>query len=349
MHILKVNKLKNVVKLIGVLGNSVSRPCLIGFAPADMLHRVSFADVLNEESGIGYQRRLNAQHSLDFRRYVQEGDASTIPLTFNARFEKSKSWSVRGTGNDAVLEVDISKERVLAQVDCQHRLGHLHDLKISLPFLCFIGLSVREETEVFRIINGKARGLSTSLLDFHDSQLSHDLANERPELFVSLQLNNHDASPWRKQLDLGGDNTSGLMRRASLRMMQHAIKDHLIVPTGILKKLDIEDVALMVLHFWQAVTEVFSQEWNNPRKNMVTKGIGIYALTGLLAEIYAVKGYAAASDIRVLRSELSALAQTIDWSSQGSFKGFGGRGGAKEASKFLIRNWQQNTAPVEGA
>ena len=77
----------------------------------------------------------------------------------------------------------------MAQVDCQHRLGNLCDLSIPLPFMCFIGLSEREEMEVFSVINSKAKGLSTSLLDYHEAQLAESLAQERPELFIALQLN----------------------------------------------------------------------------------------------------------------------------------------------------------------
>ena len=67
------------------LGRSAKRAVLLGFAPAHILHSLSFADVLNEDTGRGYQRRFNAQHSLDFRRYIQQEASSTIPLTFNLR------------------------------------------------------------------------------------------------------------------------------------------------------------------------------------------------------------------------------------------------------------------------
>ena len=63
---------------------------------------------------------------------------------------------------------------------------------------------VREEMEVFNTINGKAKGLSTSLLDFHAATLAENLAVERPELFVALHLHNEPTSPWYQQLDLGG-------------------------------------------------------------------------------------------------------------------------------------------------
>jgi len=51
---------------------------MLGFAPASLLHGLSFADVLDERTGRGYQRRFNAQHSLDFRRYIQRPGSATI-------------------------------------------------------------------------------------------------------------------------------------------------------------------------------------------------------------------------------------------------------------------------------
>lgn len=39
------------LRLEGTLGVAVNRPALLGFAPASLLHRLSFADVLDEERG----------------------------------------------------------------------------------------------------------------------------------------------------------------------------------------------------------------------------------------------------------------------------------------------------------
>ena len=55
---------------------------------------MSFADVLNEDTGRGYQRRFNAQHSLDFRRYIQQEAGATIPLTFNLRPRADDAWRI---------------------------------------------------------------------------------------------------------------------------------------------------------------------------------------------------------------------------------------------------------------
>jgi len=216
------------IEICCVSGYSAGRTVLLGFAPACLLHSLSFADVLDEDTGRGYQRRFNAQHSLDFRRYIQKASSTTIPLTFNIRPSDDDLWHLLPSNDNRVtLRVRDGAAKVLAQVDCQHRLGHLGDLSTELPFMLFVGLSVREEMEVFNIINSKAKGLSRSLLDFHDAQLASDLASDRLELFVALFLRNELASPWFRQLDLGGSSTSGLSRRASLRTMQKAIKTFL--------------------------------------------------------------------------------------------------------------------------
>ena len=77
----------NQIILEGIFGASAHRDVLLGFAPANLLHSLSFADILDEDTGRGYQRRVNPQHSLDFRKYIQQADTSTIPLTFNLRPE----------------------------------------------------------------------------------------------------------------------------------------------------------------------------------------------------------------------------------------------------------------------
>ena len=46
-----------------IQGWSGHREVLLGFAPACVLARLSFADVLDEDAGIGYQRRFHEQHS----------------------------------------------------------------------------------------------------------------------------------------------------------------------------------------------------------------------------------------------------------------------------------------------
>ena len=318
-----------------IRGRSANRDVLVGFAPARLLHSLSFADVLNEDTGHGYQRRFNAQHSLDFRRYIQQDASTTIPLTFNLRPRTDDAWRIVDRGSRSVqLELAQDAGKLLAQVDCQHRLGYLGDLDVELPFMCFLGLTDREETEVFSVINSKARGLNTSLLDFHDAQLSADLGGDRPELFVALYLKNEPTSPWYRQLDLGGTSTSAMARRASLRTLQKAIK-RFLSRTRLARTHSIETVARIVLDFWSAVTVTLPEPWAQPRKHFLTKGIGVYALMDLAADLCAEAPQDRLPDKRHFAAALGDFAGTFDWTTEGPLKGLGGESGVKTAVTLI--------------
>lgn len=320
----------------GMIGFSAGRRVFLGFGSADVLKKLSFADVLDEDTGNGYQRRFNSQHSLDFRRYIQKDRSTTIPLTFNLRPRSDGAWKIIELKSPfAYIEVAADAGKVLSQVDCQHRLGHLDDLAIDLPFMCFLGLSDREEMEIFSVINSKAKGLSTSLLDYHEAQLASDLASDRPELFIALHLNNELTSPWYRQLDLGGNSTSGLSRRASLRTMQKAVKRFLgrtklhHTRSGIF-------AAQVVLDFWSAVSTVLPRQWSNPRKHLLTKGVGVYSLMELAADLCLDANIETrVPDRRFFVNALSDFLGEIDWSSSGPLKGFGGEGGVRSVVELV--------------
>ena len=319
------------ITLTCMQGHAGQRRVLMGFAPAALLHSLSFADVLDEDTGRGYQRRFNRQHSLDFRKYIQTSLSTTIPLTFNLRPRDDRAWRLVERGETRVrLEIAGPDIKILSQVDCQHRLGHLSDLAIELPFMCFIGLSEREEMEIFNVINSKAKGLSSSLLDFHSAQLSTDLAKDRPEIYIALFLKNEVSSPWYRQLDLGGKSSSGMTRRASLRTLQKAIK-RFISRTKIAEIRPIEDVAQVVLGYWSAIAIVLSEQWANPRKHVLTKGIGVYALMDIAADIYADVSEGGSCSTRDFCASLADFALGFDWSTNGPLSGLGGEGGVKTA------------------
>lgn len=312
-------------------GKSADRDVLIGFAAANVLRAVSFADVLDEDSGRGYQRRLNDRHSLDFRRYIQQPGSTTIPLTFNLRSSSDGRWRLQERAGQLFLEIRAG-EKPLAQVDCQHRLGHLMELTTELPFMCFIELSERDEMQIFNVINSKAKGLSPSLLDFHDAQLCTDLAQERPELYVALFLKNDSTSPWAGQLDLGG--TSGNKRRASLTTMQRAVRLFL-ARSAILESTKVDDAARIIREFWIAIKLVLPNEWQAPRKHFLNKAVGVYALMEIAADMYKETPAATACDRKYFAAALSEFASEFDWSTKGPLKGYGGEGGAAQAAAML--------------
>lgn len=333
----------NLIKIQGMIGRCGDREVFIGFASASLLHLYSYADILNEQTGKGYQRRFNDKHSLDFRKYIQRKDSSSIPLTFNLRPSKDESWSIiEKTNGRQELIIKTDARNILSQVDCQHRLGYLSDIEVPLAFMTYIGLSKIEEMEVFSIINGKAKGLSSSLLDFHDAKLANDLSEEKLELYIALKLNDDEKSPWYKKLDLGGQKTSGTTRRASLRTLQKATKSFLN-DSKLLLNSSPEEIYSVVLNYWEAITIVLSNEWAQPRNSMVTKGIGVYSLFNLLGYLVNdIKSNTSTYTKVMFVGKLSDFLNEVDWLNNGSFKGLGGQSGVKEATNILLEAYEKS-------
>jgi DNA sulfur modification protein DndB len=338
---------KAEIRIPGIIGVCGRREVFMAFAPANLLHSMSFADVLNEHTGEGYQRKFNKKHSADFRKYIRTAFASTIPLTFNLRPESQQAWRFeKASDGSTCLVVAAGNTRVLSQVDCQHRLGSLGDLEIPLAFMTFIGLPLKEEMSIFNVINSKAKGLNASLLDYHETKLLGNIATEKPELFIAIKMNDDEGSPWFKQLDLGGTRIIGLSRRASLRTMQSATK-RFLRKSGILtgpQKRTVEEAYSVLNAFWTSVTNLLKEAWQNPRKHFVTKGIGVYALNELAADLYREALSASNTPDQTYFSRvLAPFICDIDWSHAGPLKGFGGRGGAAEAYEFISRKRDNKT------
>lgn len=318
----------------GIVGFCGNREVFTGFAPAGRLYAASFADVLDEETGEGYQRPRNKRHSVSFKNFISRPNATTIPLTFNLRQEWSEYWALRRhRGGTATLCLSVA-EKCMAQVDCQHRLGELRDSDVSLAFMTFIGLSLRDEMAIFNVINGKAKGLSSSLTDYHESQLAEDLKKDDPHLYIALRLNDDSQSPWYKLIKYGGKNTSGLKRRTSLRMMQKSVRK--VLGQAAHLRSDPDVAYLLIADFWRAVATVFPDEWSDHRHHLISKGIGLYALMGILGDI--VNSTPAVNlTAEHCESKLRGLVGKIDWGTEGTFSDAGGQKGVKEAHATLRR------------
>ncbi len=342
---------KHWIRLKGQLGKCGDRDVFLGFASGAMLSRLSFADVLDEATGSGYQRRFCKDHSLAFKRYIQAPGSATIPLTFNLRANQPARWSLNGPRRAdglAVLAVNADGPPALAQVDCQHRLGYLRESPIPFAFMAFVGLSVEEEMAIFRDINGKAKGLSSSLLDYTAAKMAQeDLAEAHPAIALALHLQESPSSPWQHRLDLGGERTNGMKRMASLRTMQKAIRRFQREARA--EHESVAALSQVLIDFWCAVVRVYPDEWQQPRRHLISKGIGVYSLMSLagvlLAEAKASKRHA---DQDYFVERLSDFAHHLDWTNSGPMQGFGGAAGADRAFEMIMAVRQRVLKELHG-
>jgi DNA sulfur modification protein DndB len=326
------------IEIIGQIGRCGDREVFMGFEKASLLHKLSFADIFDENTGAGYQRRFNRDHSMSFKRYINNDGATTIPLTFNLRPERSLNWEViRSTEHPgfAILRISSSNFPIMAQVDCQHRLGYLNDSPIQFAFMAYLGLEVNAEMEIFRDINGKAKGLSSSLLDVTEAKLTGDrLLTVNPALYYAMQLCEREKSPWYQKLDLGGKANVGTKRTASLRTMQQAMRRFL--KGAHVELLTSDEVTDILINYWSAIVYLLKDSWDNPRRHLLNKSIGVYSLMSIAGDLVSE---AIAQNIKCDQDyfigKLSDFIHKIDWSSSGILKGYGGVSGADAAVEMI--------------
>jgi len=74
--------------------------------------------------------------------------------------------------------------------------------------------------------------------------------------------------------------------------------------------------------------------WDNPRRTLLCKGVGVYALMGIAADLV-VEARDGIVDKRYFSNKLADFIHDIDWSSSGPLNGLGGEAGVKTALELL--------------
>src|SRR5437763_14926810 len=90
----------------------------------------------------------------------------------------------------------------------------------------------------------------------------------------------------------------------------------------------------MLLYFCATIALLLRDVWSNPRKTLLCKGVGVYALMGIAGDLVSEAG-GATIDKLYFRNKLADFVPEIDWSNKGPMKGFGGETGAAAALNFL--------------
>ncbi len=324
-----------------VVGRCGQLPVVLGSAPANDLFTVSFADVFDELGQAGYQRPCDRRHAQEFRNYIEQPGATTIPLTFNLRGAPGTAWRLEPADAEAgavtVLVVRVpgpDDARAVARVDCQHRLEMMSESAVPLAFQCFLGLTPQDEMRVFNVINSKAKGLNPSLMDYHQSVLT-DVALDAADLYIAKRLHYDPTSVWHKNLKLGGAATQGATRRMTLRGMRHAVQ--LFLHHALVADLSLEEQYRIVSAFWTAVVRTWPNAWADPRKHLLTKGVGVQGLSLLAADVVK-RALGEGEELAEMTfvGQLEIL-RDFNWSNSGPFRGLGGRGGAREVHQKLGR------------
>jgi DGQHR domain-containing protein len=310
----------------------------LGSAPLKNLGAVSFVDRAVMDQPEGFQRELDRGHALRFKEFIKNPKslrvekATAPPLIFSLRMKARFEEIADGYG---ILHVPDRKE-ALARLDAQHRMAETEGFEERLPFVIYDGLQPTEEVGIFTIINDEHKGLTKSLVDKHRARLlGAELPEEEPHLAIAVKLNDDSASPWFKAIDTGGVKTPGTKRRVTLRTLQEATREMISGPRC--QNADFTTKYRVVLNFWKAVVKLFPNEWANPRKHLITKGIGVHALGAVGRDVIEARIDVQDYSSEAFEKALSKLAN-FDWGNKTSvFSVVGGKKGVKFATALLNR------------
>jgi DGQHR domain-containing protein len=311
--------------------------------------RVANVDVRDEQTNPGgYQRYRDEARCRRIAEFINKPTSSLpgsilLNLRGNATFVGGSEESSHG-----ILLIP-NKKGAAWIVDGQHRIGGFEytERKFMLPVVFFENLARRQEMVNFSVINDTQKGINTSLTLSLLGELRENIQDWKIQAHdIVYQLNRAPDSPWFERVNMTG--AKGMHRPVSLASFANALKP-LLRQHGFFQTMELCDQVLLLKRFWSVTRAMFPDAWSEPRRHVLLKTLGVYAMSQIAAytfELCAANG----GDFSQERMQeyLSPLAGS-DWHRDTSpFRALGGMKGCKEAAAVLINQLPKISVTIEG-
>lgn len=291
------------IELIAQKSKNLDTICYRGDAPLAHLALISEADIFDQVTNPeGLQRDLLRKHANEAYEYAAQ-DKPDHPRAFpeivlnvrnkrllqmeedefgkiHLRFEIDKISKLHEKGDITVSRIDGNHRLFYAAGDDRH-----NPILNSVPFQIQVGLSREEERSLFVDINANQKGLNSS----HLATMQNHLTTEQNEIknhldrWIANKLSTDPASPWHGLIHLGGSKkgsrTAGLTRIVNLASLQAGVLKTIKKSQYIHDFTDANAQYIIIRNYWEAVKEVFSKEWSEPKNHLVIKNIGVLSLS----------------------------------------------------------------------
>ena len=337
---IKLNVMRNEV-----LGVDVVR----GFAPLSTLARISRADIFDEKANpLGTQRDLSPKHAREAYEYARNTSRGYWPEVFLCLRDARVATYQERRGGCGVLQIDdkaieASNKIAISRVDGNHRL-HLADgrtegvppIDRTVSFCLAMGLSQVEEIALFKDINNNQKSMDTSHLDKIELRLSGEEAVKvrNPSLFIASKLADDEDSVLRGLVYQGGKRPPGTF--IPLRTLHTGIEYMLSRQTRLTAIGGADAQVVLIKNYFRALKEWQSEAWDQPREYLLLRGAGLWGSCFLGADVIdralASKDFSPKAMLKILQS-----GKDWDWSKNGDFAGYSGRGGAVKIADQIIR------------
>lgn len=316
--------------------------------------RISKADEYEEKKNPkGTQRSLKVQHAKSAYEYVRDNKIGFWPeVILSCRNSSVLSFQLkdRETGS-GLLTVDLGKVTKLnsgksiaiSRVDGNHRLyfaeGNHEDfppIDKNASFCILTNLNLEQEIQLFRDINNNLERMPTSHLDYITVRLTAEeqLKRDKPSLYIAQKLDTDKESPFHKHVSKTGKRNDD--RYLPLRAINSGIQ-YLRSNSKELKTLSGSDPDIeyeLIKNYFIALSLWVPDAWVEPKEYLMLRGAGFWGacfLGGIIIDRCLLDGKWGVDDMeKLLRS-----GKEWDWSNNGDFKAYSGRGGAVKISELI--------------
>jgi DGQHR domain-containing protein len=336
------NRLANVRELefLAFKSKNLDTECYFGTAPLAELAIVSEADVFDQDTNRqGLQRDLSPTHAAAAYDYVSRAPDRDNPraypeIVLNVRDrDVLRVEAVEGHEPYVRLIFDVDAIRrarsvKVSRVDGNHRLYYVagderrQPVYLPAPFQIHIGLTKEQETTLFVDINANQKGLNTSHLTWLVNRLSAEEIEikEHPDRWIAIRLAEDHASPWHGIIHMGGSKAGareqGLVRPVNLKSLEGGVKRTLGKSAYIYDLTDIKAQYILIRTFWQAVKEVFAQEWSSPKEFLILRNLGVISLSILAGTVIDRCLARQRMDVKEMARYLRQCSGTWNWQSE---------------------------------
>lgn len=253
----------------------------------------------------GYQRPEVISHIASIRRYL-ESEAPMIPNALVVAFDQRVRFEAADEVTDVTyarpgtLVIPITEDEATDDkpgwiVDGQQRSAAIREARIESFPVCvtaFITDSHQEQRSQFILVNSAKplpKGLIYELLPATVGTLPKALQARKFPALLLRRLNSEIRSPLYRKIQTPTTPEGIIKDNSILKMLENSLSDGALYAfrdpdTG---EGGDEQMMLLLVAFWSAVSEVFYYAWDlPPRKSRLMHGVGIASLGFLMDAIY---------------------------------------------------------------
>lgn len=252
----------------------------------------------------GYQRPEILAHVTAIRRYI-ESDGPLLPNAVVVAFDERVRFvpldgdGVPGYVRPGYLTIpvdprldDVDKPGFI--VDGQQRCAAIRDARVKSFPICvtaFITNEHADQRSQFILVNSTRalpKGLIHELLPGTAGTLPGPLMVRQLPATLLERLNFLDPeSPFYRRIQTPTNPTGVIKDNSVLRMLENSLSDGALYRHRRDNLPNMGDMYLVVVNYWNAVGEVFSEAWNKkrPRDSRLIHGAGIVSMGFLMDEI----------------------------------------------------------------